>query len=326
MIDYIGSNTVKKYYKENGIILSDRMIAARICNAGFKFNMKEIHSSLRELQAQSEDVSLNKEIEMYISRETGLYERLKKSVPGDIYRLSVRYKCDDDYIERGYFSDFELAFSVIQEIKCNEKDLDCCKIEKFHIMDRAHIPFTEEYRDIMEDAVGYAKYDGEGELYDVWYRLKEDGVGKTSFADEYYYYPHPFKKGDILVLQGNDEVLYIMDISREEEEERKKRIASWADVTDIGISATMISRRTGRIWDLDEWVNPMEFEYAEIDANTEDVVERAALQMQRILQGKQASFQYIYDACARRQEDYLESSRIFLITGIELHPHNVFFD
>lgn len=128
------------------------------------------------------------------------------------------------------------------------------------------------------------------------------------------------------MLQGNDEVLYIMDISREEEEERKKRIASWADVTDIGISATMISRRTGRIWDLDEWVNPMEFEYAEIDANTEDVIERAALHMQRILQGKPGSFQYIYDACARRQEDYLESSRISLITGIELHPHNVFFD
>lgn len=30
MADYIGSETIKKYYKEEGIVLSDRMIAAGI--------------------------------------------------------------------------------------------------------------------------------------------------------------------------------------------------------------------------------------------------------------------------------------------------------
>ena len=323
MIDYLGSNAIKKYYKEKGIILPDRMIAARICNGGF--NVGEIHSSLRELQAQTKDASLKGEIGMYVSREEDLYERLKKSVPGDIYRLSVKYERDDDYIESGHFSGFELALSVIQEIKCKGKDIDWYKIEKFHVMDKTQAPFTEEYRDTMEDAAGCAKYDREGELYDVRYRLEEDEDWKKSFAEEYFYYPHPFKKGDILLMEEDDETLYIMNMDREEEKERQKRIAPWADATDIGINCTMISRRTGRIWDMDEWVNPLDFEYTSIDEETEDVIEGAALEMRKILQGRPGSFQYIFDACARRQEDYLESKRISPITGTGLHPHHVLF-
>lgn len=82
---------------------------------------------------------------------------------------------------------------------------------------------------------------------------------------------------------------------------------------------------TGRVWDMDEWIYPFEFEYAPINGETEDVIERAALEMQQILRGKTGSSQYIFDAFARRQEEYLEYTRISLITGITLHPHNVLF-
>lgn len=120
-------------------------------------------------------------------------------------------------------------------------------------------------------------------------------------------------------------MLYLMSMDSEAVAERNRKKSQWGDVTDIGIAGTMICRRTGRIWDMDEWISPFEFEYAHINEETEDVIERAALEIQRILQGKTGSFQYIFDACARRQEEYLESARISLITGIELYPHNVRF-
>ncbi len=320
MVDYIGSEAVKKYYKEKGIILSDRMIAARICNAGF--NVNEIHSSLREVQAQTKDDGLKVQIEKYIGRELDMYEKMKKSVPGDIYKLSIWCEGDEGYIENGYSRDFETAFLAAREIKARKKDVDRYKIEKFRIMDKSQFPLAEEYWSI-RDANGCAEYDEEEELYYIWIRMEEEEEWERLFDEEYYCYPHPFKRGDILVRRGDDDTLYVMDLPPETEARREKKISQWGDFSDIGISATMFDRRTGRIWDMDERVHPFDFEYAPIDEKTEDIIERAALEMQQILQGNLGSFQYIYDACARRQEDYLESSRISLITGIKLHPHNV---
>lgn len=327
MVDYIGSDAVKKYYKERGIVLSDRMIAARICNAGFKSG--EIYNSLREIQTRTGDAELKRQIDRYIGREKAMYEKVEKSATGDIYRLSVWYKEDDRYSGNGYFSDFETALSMMREIMNKREAPDeykKYKIEKFHMLDSPQISQTEEYWS-MGDADGYAEYDSEGEVFNVWAGLEEEGNEERLFIEEYFYYPHPFKRGDILERRGNDETLYIMSFDPEEEAEYEKRRAlqGWGDLNDIGIAGTMISRRTGRIWTMDERVNPLDFEYARIDNGTEDVIERAALEMQRILLGKAGSFQYIFDACARRQEDYLESTRISLITGIELHPHHVFF-
>lgn len=322
MVDYIGSETIKKYYEENGIVLSDRMIAARICNA--RFSVEEVHSSLQEIKARTEDVDLKKQIEKYISREKTMYEKMEKSVPKDIYRLSVWYERDDDYCDNGYFDDFGTALLVAREMIDKEKDVDKYKIEKFHLMERTQLPFKGKYWE-MGHADGCAEYGRNGKLYDIWVRMEEEETQKITFKDEYFYYPHPFQRGDILAMHGDDEKLYIMDMDAEAVAARDRRKSQWGDVTDIGIAGVMISRRTGRIWDMDEWICPFEFEYAFIDEKTEDVIERAALEMRWILLGETGSFQYIFDACARRQEEYLESTRISLITGIKLHPHNVFF-
>lgn len=324
MVDYIGSETIKKYYKETGIVLSDRMIAARICNAGF--SVEEVHDSLQEIQARTEDSDLKEQIGKYIGREKIMYEKMKGSVPGDIYKLSVRYEKDDDYYGNGYFSDFDTALMTARKGKGEEDDMDGYKIEKFHVIDRTKFPVREAYWQ-MGDADGWAKYDRNGRLYDIWVRMEEEEEQQwtVSFTEEYFCYPHPFQRGDILVRHGNDEMLYIMSMDAEKTAEREKRKAQCGDVLDIGIAGTMICRRTGRVWDMDEWICPFEFEYAPINGETEDVIERAALEMKQILRGKTGSFQYIFDAFARRQEEYLESTRISLITGITLHPHNVLF-
>lgn len=322
MVDYIRSETIKKYYKENGIVLSDRMIAARICNA--RFSVEEVHSSLQEIQERTEDVDLKEQIKKYISRETAMYEKMKTSVSRDIYKLSVLYENDDDYCDKGYFSDFDAAFRVGREMQEKKDDVNKFQIEKFHLMEQNQLPFKGGYWE-MGCADGCAGYGRNGKLYNMEARMEEDEEEEITFADEYFSYPHPFKRGDILVRHGDDEMLYIMDMDAEAVARRDKKGFQWGDVTDIGIAGTMINRRTGRIWGMDEWINPLEFEYASIDEKTEDVIEQAALEMRWILLGKTGSFQYIFDACARRQEEYLESTRISLITGIELHPHNVLF-
>lgn len=322
MVDYIGSDTIKKYYKEQEIVLSDRMIAARICNAGFC--MEEVHSSLREIQARTEDADLRGQIEKYISREMAMYEEVKKAGAGEFYRLSVRYEEDNENCENGYFSDFDTAFLVGREMTNVEKDICKYEIEKFHIIDRPQLPDKEAYWELGH-AEGCAEYDRNGNLTSVWVHMEEDEYEGADFSEEYFYYPHPFQRGDILVRRGDDEYLYVMTMDQESVKEHDRRRSVWGDFSDIGIAGTMICRRTGRIWGMDEWIHPFEFEYAPIDKRTEDIMEQAALEMQRILVGKTGSFQYIFDACARRQEEYLESKRISLITGIELHPHNVLF-
>ena len=260
-----------------------------------------------------------------------MYEKMEKSVPGDIYRLSVWYEGDSGYSENGFFSDFGLAQSMVRELKQKlkqkEKVAERYKIEKFHVMDRTQPPQMDKYWSL-GDADVCAEYNSNGELFNIWSRMGEGGAREELFVDEYFYYPHPFKRGDILVRKGEDETLYIvnMDMDPETEAEREKHKASHGDSMDIGIYATTISRRTGRIWDMDELVHPFEFEYARIDEKTEDIVERAALEIQWIMLGKRGAFQYIYDVCVRKWEDYLEEGRISLITGIELHPQNVLMD
>lgn len=193
MVDYIGSETIKKYYQEKGIVLSDRMIAARVCNA--RFPVEEVCASLQEIQAWTEDSDLKEQIGKYIRREKVIYEKMKEYVPGDIYKLSVWYEGDDDYCYDSYFSGFDTAFLAARELEDMEDNIGEYKIEKFRVTDRTKLSSKED-RWKMGNADGCAKYDRSGKLYDIWVHMaKEEQEWETGFAEAYYYYPHPFQRG-----------------------------------------------------------------------------------------------------------------------------------
>jgi len=154
--------------------------------------------------------------------------------------------------------------------------------------------------------------------------MEEQEGWERLFDEGYYSYPHPFRRGDILLRTGEKDTLYIVDMDKdpEKETERVNRLASFGDYTDIGIRTTTISKRSGRIWDMDEPLHPFVFEYACLDERTEDVIEQAALEIQHLMRGGRGSLQYIYDACLRRKEDCIEATREPLTTGIRLRPYS----
>jgi len=59
-----------------------------------------------------------------------MYERMEKPVTGDIYKISVWYKRDEEYCETGYFGSFGMALSIAQEMRARENDVCGFKIEK----------------------------------------------------------------------------------------------------------------------------------------------------------------------------------------------------
>lgn len=68
MTDYIRSNTIKKYLRENHIVLTDEMTAALISSRSYVNGIKKTHKALREIQGQTADGVLKRQIEIYRGR------------------------------------------------------------------------------------------------------------------------------------------------------------------------------------------------------------------------------------------------------------------
>lgn len=307
MIDYILSNTIKKYLKEHKIILPDKMAAALICRRENDAGMEEMHEALREIQERTEDAGLKAQIRGYIEDDLANLAEFRESGSGDFYMLSVWG--ESEVLE--YYKAYEPAEHAARTLG------ERCKVRKRHAVQKAGDDFLTGagYRD-------EAEFDEDGRLCFV----SGSSNHFWEFDQKYYVFPHPYKRGDILEGIGNKGFLYIVteDADPAVAEAEQKRLAPLADFSDITISVTGIERATGRIWDSDGGMHPYDFEYAQIDPGTKDLAERIMLEMQRLLMGKRGSVQYIYDACLRLREDSRESEqRVMLITGVELRPRNV---
>lgn len=213
-----------------------------------------------------------------------------------------------------YYKEYESAEHAARTL--GEK----CTVRKHHAIQKSGDDFRLETAQRND-----AEFDENGELFSVFGSSNHFNEIEEFFDDKYYFFPHPYKRGDILELIGNKDFLYIVveDVDPAVVEAERKRRAS-GDFTDINLSVTGIDRETGRIWDTDGGMHPYDFEYAHIEADTKNLAERIMLEMQKLLLGKWGSVQFIYDACLRLQEEFRESEkRVSLITGIELRPRNV---
>lgn len=316
MVDYIRSNTIKNYLKENKIVLTDEMTAALIANRSHINGMEKTHEALREIQEQTADDVLKKQIQRYIDDDLANLEELKASGRGDFYELSVWDERDREEKILEYYQEYESAERMAQTL--GEK----CIIRKHHAVQKS----GDDYR--LEDAQrNAAEFDKEGKLFYVFGSSSHRNEMEEWFEEKYYIFPHPYKRGDILEMTGNKDVLFIVVEDADPvvvEAERKRWKEIHMDYSDINISLTSIDRASGRIWDTDGWMHPYDFEYAHIEPDTEELAERIMLEIQKLLLGKWGSVQFIYDACLRLKEEYMESEkRVSLITGIKLRPWNV---
>lgn len=310
MADYIRSSSIRNYLKENKIVLPDKMAAALVCRQWLEIGMEGIHKVLREIQEQTEDEVLKKQIQRYIEDDLANMDELRKSGTEEIYELTFRDKRTGDYEHWEYYKEFESAEQIARTL---QKE---CEITKHYVI-------QESDDSEPETGHGSARYAADGKLCFV--------TGSSShclelFDEEYYIYPHPYKRGDILKDIDNQDVLYIVveDIDPDIVREERERFKSSRDYTDINIWLTGIDKLTGKIFDTDGGIHPYDFEYADIDPDTEDFAERIMLEMQKLLLGKRGSIQFIYDACLRLQEEFRESQeRRMLITGVKLRPYNI---
>ena len=108
MIDYIPSNSVKKYIKDNNITLSDFEKAALIYNAR-NVTKEDVYAELAELMRETKDKNLKKQIAERLEEDAKILKIIQTGGEKVIYKLSVYYPEDKEYEREGYFATYEAA-------------------------------------------------------------------------------------------------------------------------------------------------------------------------------------------------------------------------
>lgn len=258
--------------------------------------MDRARKALLEIQQHTEDQILKKQIRKYLKDGQSCLESFCGVTEGDIYRLLKRDGSQGVYTDAGYYDRPETAASVIPGLRSE------CLIEKYRLIRQKDPIIYGKKRENLWKRTGWARYNRKGERCEIWGPPgKDPSLWKTPpFAERYYHYPHPFRRGDILKRTGEEEVLYIvlMHEDPEVEEKREKLFASAGKYTDIGISTININRKAGTIFETADRIHPYEFEYAQPDQETSDRAERAALEIQSLLRGGYGSLQYLSALCS----------------------------
>ena len=108
MIDYIPSNSVKKYIKDNNITFTDFEKAALIYNAR-SVTKEDVYAELAELMRETKDKNLKKQIAERLEEDAKILKIIQTGGEKVIYKLSVYYPEDKEYEGEGYFATYEAA-------------------------------------------------------------------------------------------------------------------------------------------------------------------------------------------------------------------------
>lgn len=115
MIDYIPSNSVKKYIKDNNITLSDFEKAALIYNA-HNVTKEDVYAELAELMRETKDKNLKKQIAERLEEDAKILKIIQTGGEKVIYKLSVYYPEDKEYEGEGFFATYEAAKKIFRKI------------------------------------------------------------------------------------------------------------------------------------------------------------------------------------------------------------------
>ena len=204
MIDYIPSNSVKKYIKDNNITFTDFEKAALIYNAR-NVTKEDVYAELAELMQETKDKNLKKQIAERLEEDAKILKIIQTGGEKVIYKLSVYYPEDKEYEGEGYFATYEAAK------KFSRKYSQDFMIEKMKLL------FGDEADDgkyIKEDyinpAMGFIEYNKKGDIlcfssseYDE--EALREKYNYERFEDKYISFRHPFRQGDIVRNIANGE-------------------------------------------------------------------------------------------------------------------------
>lgn len=324
MIDYIKSESCKKYLSEQNIKLEDKLVYALIINNRHYYSYEDIKNSIKELATNTLDEEIKAQSEIWLKNHDKEVAAFKKD-SGPEYLYIVKYS---DRMSRheeihGYYRTIDLA------LKNGKLMADDYELKRFAI-EKAFIESIDQNSDSenMLAYTGEAHYFANGKLILVNMRMSHEEI-EDPIEDRYYIMPHPFRKGDIVkrIYDDNDNRTLSVILSDDDDEmsyqkKRMERITS-LEWDSTGIAVEDVDLKTGTIWDNDGHPLPYDFEYYHIDEHTDDIGERVMLNISDIVKGKIASYQYIQHGLMKLREDVDNSNKYHLLYGIDLKKSSI---
>lgn len=204
MIDYIPSNSVKKYINDNNITFTDFEKAALIYNAR-NVTKEDVYAELAELMRETKDKNLKKQIAERLEEDAKILKIIQTGGEKVIYKLSVYYPEDKEYEGEGYFATYEAAK------KFSRRYSQDFMIEKMKLLFGDE---TDDGKYIKEDYInptmGFIEYNKKGDIlcfssseYDE--EALREKYNYERFEDKYISFRHPFRQGDIVKNIANGE-------------------------------------------------------------------------------------------------------------------------
>ena len=324
MIDYIKSESCKKYLIERNIKLEDKLIYALIINNRRYHTFEDIRNSIKDLAENTLDEEIKAQTEIWLkNHDKEVAAFTKDSGPEYLYIVKYYDRMSRHEEIHGYYRSLDLA---LKNGKLMAEDYE---LERF-VIEKAYIESIDQESDSekMLDYTGEAHFFANGELMFVNIRMSHEEI-EDPIEDRYYIMPHPFRKGDIVkrIYDDKDERTLSVILSDDDDEmsyqkKRMERITS-LEWNDTGIAVEDVDLKTGTIWDNDGHPLPYDYEYYPIDDHTDDIGERVMLNISDIVKGKIASYQYIQHGLMKLREEYDDSNTYNLLYGMRLKKSSI---
>ena len=324
MIDYIKSESCKKYLSEQNIKLEDKLVYALIINNRHYYSYEDIKNSIKELATNTSDEEIKAQSEIWLkNHDKKVADFTKDSGPEYLYIVKYYDRISRHEEIHGYYRTIDLALKNGM-LMAEDYELKKFVIEKAFIESRGHDSESEN----LLAYTGEAHYFANGELMFVNMHMSQEEI-EDPIEDRFYIMPHPFRKGDVVkrIYDDKDDRTLSVILSDDDDEmsyqkKRMERITS-LEWTNTGIAVEDVDLKSGTIWDNDGHPLPYDYEYYPINDHTDDVGERLVLNISYIVKGKIASYQYIQHGLMKLREEYDDNNKYNLLYGMKLKKSSI---
>lgn len=265
MCKLIKSRTFNQYIKENQIVLTDLQKAVILVNS--EISMKERDEELSKIAAVAENEKLKQELIKFVQDSRQKYEKETRNSGDYVFVVEQQIDSDTDYTANAVFRSFEAA----QEYGNGRCCLYC--IRKYRIFDSAAEQEAWNEKNWSEEITIFL-YNNQHQLIQI---LSAEEDQTYDFQDQYVKIPHPFRKGDLVIQNGDFGIVY-------GEPENEKEYQNWLkdgqesgyDASDIQLTTYFYNQRE-EFW-YHRHVRPWELEKPEINEIPEEEFWRLTFQ------------------------------------------------
>lgn len=230
MLEIIPSKDYRKFMEEQGVALSDWDKATLIYHRKTASH-DEKACALLEIQKNTSDESLKKQIEERLAQDENYYEKFKINNGNAVYILSVLN--DGDYTDEGYYLDFQSAYEdgLKEEtpFRINKELLEC----KRKSGDKTGV----------FGGIGFCSQGQRNNVFWLYSETEED-VLERLYKQRFEYrpldLPFLFRQKDIVHIIGTELYGIVDMLANDDEELRHRNFAKNGDYSDWQVPVNLI--------------------------------------------------------------------------------------